>query len=129
MNGDYLLDSNIVIDVFRNDQDTINKVSLLRQIYIPVIVLGELHYGANKSNQTNKRTLEIEELKRRVNLLAVTEKTAKYYGQIKNELRQKGRLIPENDIWIAAIAMERGLPLLSNDKHFQEVKGITVHSI
>lgn len=129
MSGDYILDSNIVIDIFRNDQATINQVSQLGQIYIPVIVLGELHYGANKSNQTPKRTLEIEQLKRRVNLLEVTEKTAKYYGEIKNKLREKGRLIPENDIWIAAIAMETKLPLLSNDKHFQEVDGITISSI
>ncbi len=60
MSGDYLLDSNIVINIFRNNAETINKVSQLSTIYIPVIVLGELYYGANKSNQTPKRTLEIE---------------------------------------------------------------------
>ncbi len=87
MNGDYILDSNIVINIFRNDAETINKVSQLRTIYIPVIVLGELYYGANKSNQTPKRTLEIEQLKRRVNLLDVTEKTAENYGEIKDKLR------------------------------------------
>ena len=129
MNGDYILDSNIVINIFRNDAETINKVSQLRTIYIPVIVLGELYYGANKSNQTPKRTLEIEQLKRRVNLLDVTEKTAEVYGEIKDKLRQKGRPIPENDIWIAAIAKETGLPLLTKDKHFQEVEGIQITSI
>lgn len=129
MNGDYILDSNIVINIFRNDVETIERVSQLRTIYIPVIVLGELYYGANKSNQTPKRTLEIEQLKRRVNLLEVTEKTAEKYGEIKDQLRQKGKPIPENDIWIAAIAKETGLPLLTSDKHFQEVEGIQITSI
>lgn len=73
MNGDYILDSNVVIGVFRNHAETIEKVGHLRKIYIPVIVLGELYYGANKSSQTLKRNLEIEELKSRVELLEVTE--------------------------------------------------------
>ncbi|MEL7119328.1 MAG: type II toxin-antitoxin system VapC family toxin [Bacteroidota bacterium] len=129
MNGDYILDSNIVINIFRNDVETIQKVSELKNIYIPVIVLGELHYGANKSNQTKKRTLEIEQLKRRVIILEINDKTAELYGEIKNQLRQKGRLIPENDIWIAAIAKEIGLPILTNDKHFLEVDQIKVVAI
>jgi len=49
--------------------------------------------------------------------------------EIKNQLSQKGKPIPENDIWIAAIAKEAGLPLLTKDKHFQEVDGIQVTSI
>ncbi|NJL76691.1 MAG: type II toxin-antitoxin system VapC family toxin [Saprospiraceae bacterium] len=129
MSGDYILDSNIVIDIFRNDSATISEVTKLNKIYVPVIVLGELHYGANKSSQTSKRTLEIDQLKRRVILLDVTDRTAKHYGEIKNKLHQKGKMIPENDIWIAAIAMETGLPLLSNDKHFQFVDGIVVDAI
>jgi tRNA(fMet)-specific endonuclease VapC len=95
MNGSYILDSNIVINVFRNDSKTIERVTQLRNIYIPVIVLGELYYGANKSNQTPKRTLEIEQLKSRVNLLEVTEKTAEKYGEIKDQIRQKGNPSPK----------------------------------
>ena len=129
MNGDYILDSNIVIEIFRNDAETIERVRQLKTIYIPVIVLGELYYGANKSNQTPKRTVEIEQLKRRVSLLDVTEKTAENYGEIKDKLRQKGKPIPENDIWIAAIAKESGLPILTRDKHFQAVEGIQITSI
>lgn len=84
MSGDYILDSNIVIDIFRNDTDTIKSVSQLSTIYIPVIVLGELYYGANKSNQTSKRIIEVEQLKERVSLLEVTDRTATFYGEIKN---------------------------------------------
>lgn len=117
MNGDYILDSNIVIDIFRNDAETIKVVGRLRSVAIPVVVLGELYYGANKSDQTLKRTLEIEELKNRVTVLNITEKIAETYGEIKDQLYQKGKPIPENDIWIAAITKEAGLPLLTKDKH------------
>ena len=60
MDGDYILDSNIVIDIFRNDTEAIAEVSQLSTIYVPVIVLGELYYGANKSSQTPNRIIEIE---------------------------------------------------------------------
>jgi tRNA(fMet)-specific endonuclease VapC len=51
---------------------------------------------------------------------------ARQYGVIKNALRAKGRPIPENDIWIAAIAMQYHLTLVARDGHFQEVDGLVV---
>lgn len=87
MNGDYLLDSNTIIDIFRGDQITIARVKKIRTIYVPVIVIGELYYGANKSNQTPKRLLEIEQLERTVIIMDVTKSTARVYGEIKDQLR------------------------------------------
>jgi tRNA(fMet)-specific endonuclease VapC len=98
MNGKFLLDSNIVIDIFRGRTKTIDKVKEIDSIYIPVIVLGELYFGANKSNQTPKRILEIEQLEKTVIILDITKITARVYGEIKEKLRAKGTLIPENDI-------------------------------
>ena len=63
-----------------------------------------------------------------VSILPVTETTAKHYGVIKNELKQQGRLIPENDIWIAAIAQEYDLTLVTRDKHFSHVQGLKVEA-
>jgi len=129
MNGDYILDSNIIIDIFRGDQITINKISKLSNIYVPAIVLGELYYGAQKSSKTLKRILEIEQLEEKVVVLGLNSNTTKIYGEIKNELRKKGKPIPENDIWIAAITKESGLPLLTKDKHFNNVPGIKVEAM
>jgi tRNA(fMet)-specific endonuclease VapC len=126
MSGNYLLDSNIVIDIFRGDSETIARVKKINTVYLPVIVIGELYYGANKSNQTPKRVLEIEQLERTVIILDVTKSTARIYGEIKDELRLKGRLIPENDVWIAAIAKEHNLTLLTRDNHFGNVEGIKI---
>jgi len=51
-------------------------------------------------------------------------KVARRYGEVKNMLRKRGRPIPENDIWIAAIALENNLTLVSRDDHFLEVDGL-----
>lgn len=129
MNGEYLLDSNIVIDIFRGKAETISKVKDIDVVYVPVIVLGELYFGANKSNQTPKRIIEIEQLEGSAIVLDVTKSTARIYGEMKDSLREKGKMIPENDIWIAAIAIEHGLPLLTRDYHFQHVEGITIEML
>lgn len=52
--------------------------------------------------------------------------TSQQYGKIKNGLRVKGRPIPENDIWIAAICKQHGLTLISRDEHFKEIDGLPI---
>ena len=55
MSGRYLLDTNIIIDLFRGDSKAIARVNQIEAIYVPVIVIGELYFGANRSNQLQKR--------------------------------------------------------------------------
>jgi tRNA(fMet)-specific endonuclease VapC len=124
-----ILDSNIVIDLFRKDASTIETIRNISLVYIPVVVLGELYYGANLSSQKQKRKLEIEGLSNKVIVLDCTKETAFIYGGIKAELKNKGKKIPENDIWIAAIAIENNLPLLTNDKHFGFVDGLRIEKV
>jgi tRNA(fMet)-specific endonuclease VapC len=52
--------------------------------------------------------------------------TARRYGEIKNALREKGRPIPENDIWIAAIALQHDLTMATRDTHFSEITDLNV---
>jgi len=59
-----------------------------------------------------------------LSVLACDQATAREYGQIKARLRAKGRPLPENDIWIAAIARLHGLTLVTRDQHFREVEGL-----
>jgi predicted nucleic acid-binding protein len=57
-------------------------------------------------------------------VLDVTEQTTHHYAAISVELRQAGKPIPTNDLWIAALCRQHGLPLLSRDRHFDAVPGI-----
>jgi tRNA(fMet)-specific endonuclease VapC len=68
--------------------------------------------------------MRIDAFRSTIVILPCDESTAEYYGRIKNELRVAGTPVPENDIWIAAIASQYQLDLLSNDSHFDKVKGI-----
>jgi tRNA(fMet)-specific endonuclease VapC len=129
MSGRYLLDTNIVIGLLGNNKSIVEKIDTLEEVYIPVTVIGELYFGAFKSQKVEKNVESISNLLDTANVLDDNAETAKIYGEIKNSLRQKGRPIPENDIWIAAIARYNALTLLTNDEHFKEISDLTVESL
>ena len=126
MNGKILLDTNIVIALFRNDPPIISKIKSAMEINVPCIVIGELYFGANKSLKTKENLERIGAFSRSNNILNCDENTAQYYGVIKDQLRKKGRPIPENDIWIAAIALQYDLTLISRDEHFKAIEQLKI---
>ena len=91
-------------------------------------VLGELYYGALKSGQSAGNLARIDEFAAAVGVLACDATTARHYGQVKARLKSRGRPIPENDVWIAAVALQHGLPVVTRDEHFKEVDGLAVES-
>ena len=124
MNGRYLLDTNIVIAILAGETDVLERLVQSDEVFVPVVVLGELYYGARKSAHVDKNISRIDELAANSALLGCDHNTSRHYGRIKNELRAKGRPIPENDIWIAAVAQQYGLTLVSRDAHFDEVHSV-----
>ena len=126
MNGRFLLDTNIVIAIFAKDSSVLDQLAQAAEVFVPSIVLGELFYGAGKSSQAQPNIARIEEFAVGTVVLACDAATARQYGRIKNELRTRGRPIPENDIWIAAIAMQHGLTVVSRDGHFKEIANLAV---
>ena len=120
-----VLDTNIIIDLFRGDEKT--KAFLIDfDFEIPLIVIGELFYGAENSSKKEKHFEQINKFIEEVSIINTTEETAKIYASIKFSLKQQGKPIPENDIWIAAIAMENKKALLTNDQHFSLIKNLKV---
>jgi tRNA(fMet)-specific endonuclease VapC len=128
VSGNYLLDTNIVIALFAGEQSVLDHLKDANEVYIPSIVIGELYYGAYKSSQVNKNLKRIEALIASSVILACDAVTAFHYGNLKEQLRQIGKPIPENDIWIAAIALQFESILVSRDEHFSTVQGLTVES-
>lgn len=88
---------------------------------IPVIVLGEFQYGIalSKHRATYERWLATQ--LPHFDVLLVTEATAVAYAAIRVDLKKNGTPIPANDVWIAALAMQQGIPVLSRDRHFDAV--------
>lgn len=125
MPGRVLLDTNIVIAFIAAEKPVRQRVTET-DIVVSSTVLGELYYGARKSGRASANLARIDEFTAAVEVLSCDALTAQHYGQIKNRLRSKGRPIPENDIWIAAVAHQFGLPLATRDDHFKAVDGLTL---
>ena len=125
MSGNFLLDTNILIALFNKDADVIKSLQKQAKTFIPSIVLGELFYGAYNSINISENITRIENLASTGMIIPCDEITAKVYGDIKARLKKDGTMIPENDIWIAAIAIQHGMSIVSRDKHFGRIHGIT----
>ena len=121
-----LLDTNIVIALFAEEVAVLQQLSQAMEVFLPSIVMGELYYGAAKSARAKENVERVNELAARSAILVCDAETAQFYGQVKNQLRAKGKPLPENDIWVASFALQYDLALVSRDAHFQEVAGLTV---
>ena len=125
MNGNesFLFDTNIIIAIL-NQESAVEARLKGQQGYVAAISVGELYYGAYKSGRISDNIQRLERLLVDYALLACDRGTAQIYGQIKLQLKSKGRPIPENDIWIAAIARQYDLTLVTRDEHFAEIDGL-----
>jgi tRNA(fMet)-specific endonuclease VapC len=120
MAGKFLLDTNIVIALFSGEA---HVSDLVRQseVFVPNTVLGELYYGARKSSRPSENIDRIQTFARATEILNCDGVTAFVYSQIRWGLHVDGRPIPENDIWIAAIAIQHALTLATRDEHFNYI--------
>ncbi len=123
MNG-RLLDTNAVIALQKADPDILKYLEADTEILLPAIVVGELYFGAYNSGMVDANVRVIDEFVLDNLILDCDAITGKLFGQIRSQLKRKGRPIPENDIWIAAVAQQHDLTLVSRDEHFSEVDGL-----
>ena len=121
MTGRYLLDTNIVIGLLEGDEAVRSRLSQAVEVFVPTIVLGELYFGARKSANWEENVARIDDFASRAAVLAPDTEVARRYGIIKTSLREQGRPIPENDVWIAATAERNELTLVTRDTHFEQV--------
>jgi tRNA(fMet)-specific endonuclease VapC len=124
--GSVLLDTTVVVSILRRAPGMQQRLTSQANLWLPFFDLGELEYGVCHSSQPDKQRLALSAFLLGVDLLLPTEATAKEYGKIKAGLARAGMPIPENDVWIAAQAMEHGLPLATCDAHFRQINGLVV---
>lgn len=128
MTNGSLLDTNVVIKAISKDLSAINCLENLKKqkIYTSVITIGELAYGANKSKMKEYNIKIFSDFIDSRRVLKIDEKSAFIYGEVKNGLKSIGINIPENDIWIAAVAISNQLSLITFDNHFDKIKNLDV---
>ncbi len=119
-----MLDTSIIIHAFKNNTSIAERLDSIREIYVPTFVEGELCYGTYKSSNPEKHIAQIRFFLLNCKILSPDSTTANIYGEIKAALVKKGKPIPENDIWIAAIALQFNLALFTTDNHFSEIENI-----
>ncbi len=119
-----LLDTNIVIEIFAGNPKLSKRLDLFQELFIPSIVLGELYVGINRVRNRTKHLQILNSFISLVNIIPVDEATSKIYGEIVAALFKKGKPIPSNDVWIAALAIQHQVALLTRDKHFNEIEGL-----
>jgi tRNA(fMet)-specific endonuclease VapC len=123
-----LLDTNIVIQLFKGNPSVTTSFETYSSINIPFAVLGELYLGAYRSSNPKKHIHQVNDFLSDCNILIADDETANNYALIKTELLNKGKPIPENDIWIAAVAKQYNLTLITRDKHFKEIAAIKIEN-
>ena len=120
------IDTNAYSSIGRANADVISIVEMADEVIMPATVLGELMFGFLKGGRLERNESALDRFLQEdsVRLQPVTREIAERYGYVKAALVKKGTPIPENDIWIAATALELGARLLSYDSHFDRVGGL-----
>ncbi len=128
----YLIDTNICIYIM--NMRPIALIKKFRQIAIGdvgilSITISELQYGISKSKHREKNQQRLHEFLAPLEILAFDEYAAKYYGDIRFQLEQKGKSIGPLDLLIAAHALSKRLILVTNnDKEFERIEGLKVEN-
>ncbi|PIY08649.1 MAG: VapC toxin family PIN domain ribonuclease [Flexibacter sp. CG_4_10_14_3_um_filter_32_15] len=120
-----VLDTNVVSAILKGNAEIVDKLENYTPC-LPVIVCGELLFGANNSSRVAQNIEIITNFINATEILAVTYEVAEKYALVRNQLKKIGRPIPENDIWIAATCLTYQLPVATFDKHFGYVEGINL---
>ena len=120
------LDTNALSDFAAGSDALGDALMPFRSLVLPVTVLGEYRFGLLGSKKRARLEEWLDELLSEVRVLETTARTSAEYARVRHQLRTAGTPIPENDVWIAAVAIEHRLPLATRDKHFKVVKGLEI---
>jgi tRNA(fMet)-specific endonuclease VapC len=122
------LDTNRYRDLCEGDEEVVRLLENAASIHVPLIVIGELRAGfaLGRKGRENEAVLQRFLMKPGVEVLYPGDATTHHYASLFRQLRQQGTPIPTNDLWIAALVLERDLVLCSRDEHFRHVPQLTM---
>jgi predicted nucleic acid-binding protein len=119
-----ILDTNALSALLDGEPEVQSILESAAEIFLPVIVLGEYRFGLIRSRARKPLETLLGRLQGMATVLAVDDETVRPYAEIRDELKQVGTPLPSNDVWIAALARQHELPILSRDAHFDAVKRV-----
>ena len=116
-----ILDTNALSALADGSEELEDAAARVDVLSLPVIVLGEYRYGIARSRHRTRYITWLAQLVDISHVLPVDDETATRYAALREELRTLGQPIPSNDLWIAALALQHDLPVLTQDAHFVAV--------
>ena len=119
-----ILDTNAVSAWAEGIASVEHSLRTASRLVVPTVVLGEFYFGIRQSRHRARYEDWLRRYLPLTDIAMVTRVTADVYAEIWLELKRSGTPIPVNDAWIAALARQHDFPVLSNDSHFDAVKGV-----
>lgn len=119
-----ILDTNALSALAARDTSLIRVIRDAPRLAVTLISLGEYEFGVVQSRQKAALEKWLQVFLARADLLMPDRETIAFYAEIRVQLKREGTPIPANDCWIAALARQHKLPVVSRDKHFDFVKGM-----
>ena len=117
------LDTNRLTDLFQGDAELADLLGSCEEVWIPLIVLAEIKAGFHGGTQQERNAALLHALlaKPTVAILFPGRETAEHYARLFVQIKRARTPMPANDLWIAALAIEHDLPLITRDQHFDRI--------
>lgn len=124
-----LLDTSAYAAFKKGKRDVLTFIQEADRIYFNPIVMGELRAGFRNGSKEKQNLAELHQFLEspRVFFKPIGEHTAEHYARLWYDLKQKGRPIPTNDLWIAASACEHQVSLVTCDRHFEVISSLAIN--
>lgn len=125
-----LLDTDVCVELLRGNQAVIEKRMFTDEdVAVSFMTVGELYYGAKKSNNPTKNSRLVEKLLLSIDILHTDLEILTSFGNLKADLNLTGKTLPDADIFIAATAITKCTRLITgNRKHFQRFDKLTIEN-
>jgi len=121
-----LLDTNRLTDAFRGEPDVVRTLESAAEVWLPFVAVAEIKAGfaaGGRAEHNEKLLLRFLQLPG-VALLYADRETLDVYARLFSQLRRAGTAVPTNDLWIASLAVQHQLPVMTRDPHFGRIPQI-----
>ena len=117
------LDTNRLTDLLQGDAALAERLGICDEVWIPLVVLAEIKAGFYGGAQPHRNETLLQRLlaKTTVEVLLLSRETAEHYARLFVQLKRAGTPVPDNDLCIAALALEHDLLLITRDQHFERI--------
>ena len=117
------IDTNRLTDLLQGDARLAERLGACDEVWVPLVVLGEIKAGLHGGTQRHRNEALLQRFlaKATVSVLLPGRETAEHYARIFVQLKRAGTPVPDNDLWIAALALEHDLTLITRDRHFDRI--------